>query len=564
MKKPLRLKCISIAFVLLVTSAAQVYSQRSTLVPDVEPFKIGRGTIFSASTSKTESTPNRRHNRKFLIADDVVADYKEALNVIKNNYVNANENFDDLNKSAINLMLNALDPHSSYFDKREFEELLTEQNSEYFGIGATIANYKEAGVYQTFVISTIPESSSNRAGIRFGDKIIAVNGEKVEGYSSNYVRDKVRGKLNTKVRIKIQRALTGKTETFYLKRTRVAQPSIPDSYMLTPNLGYIALSNGFNYTTSKELTAAMSNLSEQGMTSLVIDLRGNPGGILEQAVRVVEKFISFGKVVTTQKGRLPYDDRAWKSRNREPATLPLILLVNDETASASEVVAGALQDYDRALIVGERTFGKGLVQSIIELPSGGGLTLTTAKYFTPSGRLIQRDYSDGGLYAYYRHEGKQAGVGAQTAEKTTHGRVVYGGDGISPDLEVKSIEFSQTQIDLQDELFLFSRELAAGRIKGLENFAAKRKSETTAKIGTNEFQLNETVLDGFFDWCAKNSVQIKKPTIYENKNFITEQIRYNLASATFGNVKANQILIANDPQVRAAIGSVKDAAKMIR
>ena len=396
---------------------------------------------------------------------NITKDFVEALDIIKKYHVAGKTvNYQELTKSSISSMLRTLDPHSNYFDENEYAELLEDQRSEYFGIGSTIANYRENSNYETFVISTFPDSPAARAGLRFGDKFIAVDGVKVSGKNSAYVRDLVRGKRGTTVRLTLERFDTRKIETIELKRNRVPSPSIPDAYLLRQNIGYIDLSEGFNYTTVDEFNAVLSELKSQGMTSLILDLRDNPGGVLEQSVRLAEKFIPRGQTIVSQRGRFAIDNRVWKSENRNPEIFPLVVLVNENSASASEIVAGALQDYDRALIVGENTFGKGLVQSVINLPYNSGLTLTTARYYTPSGRSIQRDYQNGSLYDYYIHKNQSlTDDKLGKPAKTITGRTIYGGNGITPDEVEKSVQFNRDELELLDPIFLFSREIVAGR-----------------------------------------------------------------------------------------------------
>lgn len=341
--------------------------------------------------------------------------------------------------------------------------------------------------------------------MRFGDKIIAVDGAAVSGAPSAVVRDKVRGKKGTLVRLTVERADTLKTEIVEIRRNRVPQPSIPDAYLLRQGVGYVDLTEGFNYTTVEELNHALDDLRGRGMTSLILDLRGNPGGILEQAVRVAEKFLPPGNTIVTQRGRFPIDNRTWKSTNKAAESFPLVVLVNDGSASASEIVAGALQDYDRALIVGENTFGKGLVQSVINLPNGSGLTLTTAKYYTPSGRSIQRDYSSGSLYDYYNHKTvlteKEKSVRAGV---TVTGRQIFGGDGITPDEIVKNHALNQTQIALADPIFFFARETASGRVRNYENYKISGQIQFGHRVRPSDYPIG----DEFFAAFKNTSIQI--------------------------------------------------------
>ncbi len=526
-----------------------------------EPFRIGKGTSFSASIPRTGNNAGQRPER--VDGSVVSQDVAEALELIQNYYVDG-ESADNvqLSKSSISSMLRTLDPHSNYFDSSEYSDLLSDQRSEYFGIGATIANFQTDGHLETYITSTFPDSPAFRANLGFGDKIIEVDGENVSRRNSLYVRNKVRGRKGSIVRFKVERNSTGRLETLVIRRNRVAQPSIPDAYMLRPGIAYIDLSQGFNYTTIEEMNVALDDLKRQGMKSLILDLRDNPGGILEQAIRVAEKFLPRGRTIATQRGRLIIDNRTWKSRNSDPEDYPLVVLVNDESASASEIVAGALQDYDRALIVGEKTFGKGLVQSVINLPYGAGLTLTTAKYYTPSGRLIQRDYSDGNLYDYYQHNEKSSGVGSKVAQRTLGGRPVYSGDGIAPDVEIEAANSTPFQTSLIDILFRYSRELAGGRIKGFESYRVDQQNDISKRIGPADFPISREVLSSFSEFSHLKGTELSTRTIDQESDFITLKLRYNLVSAAYGNVTAKQVLIDGDSQVIQAIQAIPRARKL--
>jgi carboxyl-terminal processing protease len=411
---------------------AQTKPKAVSQLPEIEPFSISRGKSFSASPAHSKNVSGAKTQ---IGATEITDDFAEALEIIRNNHIGGKTiDNNDLTKQSVAGMLRSLDPHSNYFDRAEYEELLTDQKSEYFGIGATIVNYEKNRQTETYVVSTFPDSTAERARLRFGDKILAVDGKSVSGLDSAVVRDKVRGKIGSIVRLTIERADNKRIDTIEIKRNRVPQPSLPDAYLLRAGVGYADLTQGFNYTTAEELNAAMKELHAQGMKSLILDLRGNSGGILDQAVKVAEKFLPAGSQIVSQRGRFRIDNRQWNSANKNPETMPLVLLVDENSASASEIVAGALQDFDRAMIVGEKTFGKGLVQSVINLPYGSGLTLTTARYYTPSGRSIQRDYENSGNYDYFNHKViLTAQEKNKTPSRTVTGRKVFGGDGILPD-----------------------------------------------------------------------------------------------------------------------------------
>lgn len=524
--------------------------------PVVEPFKITTGSSFSASSNGIKKSAANETN--------ISRDFTEALEVIRKNYVDKKSiDYNELTSSSISAMLRSLDPHSNYFDAQEYQDLLDDQRSEYFGIGATIANYREKESYETFVVSTFPDSPAARAGLRFGDKFIAVDGENVSGKNSTIVRDKVRGKRGTIVRVTVERFDTRKTETIEIRRNRVASPSIPDAYLLRQNIGYIDFSEGFNYTSLDEFNAVLTELKNQGMTSMILDLRDNPGGVLEQSVRIAEKFLPRGQTIVSQRGRFPIDNRIWKSENRSPETFPLVVLVNEGSASASEILAGALQDYDRALIVGENTFGKGLVQSVINLPYNSGLTLTTARYYTPSGRSIQRDYSHGNLYDYYFHKTDTNVNNPNTKSvKTLTGRTIFGGNGITPDEAEKAPTMNRFEIDLLDPIFMFSREIVGGRVRSFENYRITMPVKFGQRIRSGNFPVSDSMIASFTDYIKRNYPEISQTELEKEKPFIAERLKYFLATANFGIIAAEQILIESDTQVSKAISALPRAQQL--
>ena len=532
-----------------------------TQVRTADPFKIESGSLFSASASPQQSS----NGAGFAAAgmSRAAADFEEALELIRSNHVDARTiETSELSRSAIVGMLRTLDPHSNYYDAREYHEMLDEQRSEYSGIGATIANYNRDGQMGTYILATTPGGPAARAGLIYGDRIAAVNGETMDGLTSDVVRDKVRGPGGTAVRLTIAHAAAGSTSVIELRRGRLYQASLPDAYILGRGVGYVDLTNGFNFTTSDELDAAIKSLKRQGAASLVIDLRGNPGGVLDQAVKVAEKFLPAGSVVVSQRGRSRIDNRVWRSTNKTPETMPLVLLVDEYSASASEVVAGALQDHDRALIVGERTFGKGLVQTVVDLPSGAGLTITTARYFTPSGRSIQRDYSSGSIYDYYNHKGGPAPADLEKVRTTTDSkRPVFGGDGIAPDETKKADRLTPFQTSLIDQLFQFSV-TAGGSPLAL---AGRSKAEAMTFVDAVDTSESRETVASFVKFVLNDPEFAGKTDLLDaEQNFIRTRLQYNLAMRSGGAAAAARVLISNDPQVAAAVSFLPRAAQMAR
>lgn len=553
-----------VCFSLLVSIAAGAATGQLTapLNKSADPFSLTSGSTFSASGGSRNADSDTGENGEK--PSRIAADIREAENIIATGHIDGRAvKNSELTKAALEGMLRVLDPHSNFYDSSEWSELLDEQRSGYTGIGASIANFENSGVVDTYILATFPGSPAARSQLRFGDKIVSINGEKMTGRDSDAVRDKIRGATGTTFGLTVERAATNRVETIEIRRNRVPQPSIPDAYILRPGIGYIDLSEGFNYTTSDELDAAMLELKRAGMKSLVLDLRGNGGGIVNQAVKVAEKFLGAGTLILTQRGRSRIDNRVWKSTNTNPDKMPLVVLVDEDTASASEIVAGAFQDDDRALIVGEKTFGKGLVQSVIDLAGGTGLTLTTARYLTPSGRSIQRDYSKIELYDYYNHKSAVAAIDRPYFEaRTITDRPVFGGDGIQPDETVQADEITQTQVYLLDPIFLFSRDLVNGRIAGQENYHAAAIS-FGKRITPSDFPVTDSLMTAFTEFASKIENGKFPPNTLKNASaFIKLRLRYNIIMASFGSISANQVLIEDDSQVAKAVETLPRAAQL--
>ncbi|MGQ0761173.1 MAG: S41 family peptidase [Acidobacteriota bacterium] len=490
----------------------------------------------------------------------ITQDFQEALAVIRQNYIDGNKlDYNDVYKSSIFGMLRSLDPHSNYFDRQEFEDMLSDQRSEYYGIGASILNYAIGNSVDTYISATFQNSPASRVGLRYGDRIDAVDGVSMHGKGSAEVRDKIRGPRGTRVTLTVTRAATGKQEAVEIIRNAVPQPSVPDAYFIRPGVGYIDMTRGFNSDTDDGLQAALEYLHGGGMTSLVLDLRNNPGGLLDQAIYVARTFLPAGQIIMSQKGRNGMNDRIYTSNKTNPDRVPLVILINEYSASASEIVAGAVQDHDRGLIVGQTSFGKGLVQTIMRLDYGAGMTLTSAYYYTPSGRLIQRDFSDGSWYNYIYRGGIARDNNAPVrptgpAMRTDTGRTVYGGGGITPDELVNPDVPSTAQNRLRSPIFFFAREVASGRVAGFEKFKVDRPIDYDHVIDADDFPSSNEFYQAFRNYVAKDeNFKGLLPTVDWNRPFVESQLRYNLAMAAYGTVTATQVLMRHDSQVAKAV-----------
>lgn len=548
---------------MLLAVAAPAVPQVNSPLSVADPFTISSGSTFSASgggggASLVSGTEVTRQTLR------IASELREAQSIISRNYINRGSSASaELLKHGIDGMLRSLDPHSNFYNADEWKQMLDEQLSTYSGIGATISSYESGGELATYVVGTFPGTAAARSHVRYGDKIVAINGETMAGKSSDFVRDKLRGPNGSSIRVTFERATTRRLETLQLRRAHVPQPSIPDAYMLRPTIGYIELSDGFNYTTYDEFDAALTELKRQGMKSLILDLRGNGGGIVEQAVKVAQRFLPAGQLILTQRGRTRLDNRVWRSDNPKPEQMPLVVLVDEDTASASEIVAGAFQDDDRALIVGEKTFGKGLVQSVIDLPGRTGVTLTTGRYLTPSGRSIQRDYSQIPLYDYYQHKSVAADVERPFFEaRTITNRRVLGGDGILPDEVVKRSDTRQFESTLADPIFYFTRDLIAGRIPYASGFQAAL-SIYGKRVTRADFPVTAELFEAFAKFAARpENGGIAPDRLRQASEFLKTRIRYELVLAAHGVRSANQVLLEDDPQAAKAVESLPGAARL--
>jgi carboxyl-terminal processing protease len=510
--------------------------------------------------------------RPQAVADDKSAldhlsrDYVAAIDLIRENYVEEVE-YEALTTTAIQGMLRTLDPHSNFYDRKAFEEMRMEQRSQYYGIGASILG-RHRGVY---IIETFKDTPAAQAGLRYGDQIIAIDGKSTETWNADQVRDNLRGELGVEVKVTVRRAGVAEPVTVTLDRAAVDLPSISGYYIVKPGVGYIALSRGFHSTTSDELISAISGLKAQGMNSLLLDLRGNPGGFLEQAIRVADKFLLRGQVILSVRGRGRGGDRDWSAESGLPENFPLVILIDDGSASASEIVAGAIQDHDRGMIVGEPSFGKGLVQTIYPLSGGAGLTLTTARYYTPSGRLIQRDYSNGSSYEYHF---RRSANGSNTPpaphndmRRTDTGRAVYGGGGIEPDIKVEAGTFSEAQGTIwTNGLFMFVRELMAGRVAVASGF--KRDAlEFDHQPRSDEFVVNDQIMkayrDFMVDFLSKNpEADLTMKAVDENFEWARQKIREEALIAAYGVDTQRRMMTDTDAQLQRAIAEIPQSAQL--
>jgi carboxyl-terminal processing protease len=527
-------------------------------------------------------TPNVANSNQSTAADKYEADrvendYHEAISTVEEKYA-GDIDYEKATQAAIQGMLFTLDPHSVYFSTTEFRKLKEDQSSSFYGIGVQILRHDD-GVYIQSVVQGTPAA---RAGLRYGDRIVEVDGKDARDWSSDEVSKNVRGERGKEVLLKVERAGEEAAVNVKIVRDSVPLPSIRNAFMLGSTTGYVGLVGGFQHTTDDELRESIAGLKKDGgMRQMILDLRNNPGGLLDQAIDVASEFLPRDKVVVSVKGRSEYHEPAiYKSNGTDPEELPLVVLINRNTASASEIVAGAIQDHGRGLVVGETSFGKGLVQHVFQLPFNTGLTLTTARYYTPYGRSLQRDYSSGSLYDYYvRHDQNDNQQPIQPGQpspnesapphssnapafRTAAGRVFYGGGGITPDIEARPLTATSTRGRIIEAAFYFTRMLAAGKVPGLEAYHVDKVDYGHALKAT-DYPINDRVLDAFRNYLRKDqSRHLQVAQIDADLDFVKLRLREEIITAAFGADAGQRVLLESDPQTLRAIGVLPDAKRL--
>ena len=497
-----------------------------------------------------------------ITATRILTDYREAIDVVEKGYVGKVDH-EKITDSSIQGMLWTLDPHSAFFTRDEFRKLTEEQSSEFYGIGVSILQHRD-GVY---VQSVVPNTPADRAGLRYGDKFVQVDGKDTTEWSSAEVSKNVRGEKGTPVKVKVARAGAQAPLDFEIVRGGVPLPSIRNYFLMQNGIGYVGLTGGFQETTAAELADAVAEMQKQGMKGLVLDLRGNPGGILEQAIQVVSRFIPANKTVVSVKGRTNYaSSRELRSSGGMTDNYPLVVLINGGSASASEIVAGAVQDYGRGLVVGTDSFGKGLVQRVFRLPYGTGLTLTTARYYTPFGRSLQRDYSSGSIYEYYsQHNGEEEDAAPKPAGSPVtlpDGRTLFGGRGIEPDVKATPNEFNAAKGRLHDAAFFFVRQLVAGKIPGFESYKVDRQNHRM-DVSPGEFAITDKLYEAFRSYTIANKDNgLSAENIDREADYARTRLRLELATANNSNEAGIRVLLEADPQVLKAVEVMSEARKM--
>jgi carboxyl-terminal processing protease len=485
--------------------------------------------------------------------------FTAALAAIDREYVESVPS-DRLVYDAVGGMLQTLDPHSSFFDPKQYAQMRERQEGKYYGIGLSI----QAIDGDITVMSLFEGSPAYRAGIRRGDVIANVKGESAKNWTTEQTAKQLKGPKGTKVNISIRRPGYDKLIEMDVERDEVNIVTVRGAFMLDPQTGYIKLGD-FSETSDKEVGDALVKLKAQGMKRLVFDLRDNPGGPLDQAIKIANRFLPRGDMIVYTRGRVPDADRDYRGTDDPDFTGPMLVLTSRNSASASEIVSGSLQDHDRALVVGETTFGKALVQSVYRISEGAGLALTTGRYFTPSGRMIQRPW-DNAFDEYLTYSlREQTGTREHTAAQlkyTDAGRKVYGGGGIEPDkFFLGPVQgFNPTR---------FGRALVARF--AFENFAERYTAEGDTRMSaategrkrlTRGFVVSDAMIADFKASLLADRVKVDEEAFAKDLDFVRARLHFDIDVALFGIAEAQKNLIGKDPQAQFALSQFGEAVKL--
>jgi carboxyl-terminal processing protease len=468
---------------------------------------------------------------------DSVKSFTRVLSVVQRNYADPVDTDKVIYDGAIPGMLHVLDPHSNFFDPKQYALFKEEQTGKYYGVGMTISQRDN----QTVVLAPFVGSPAYKAGIRPGDIVLKVEGKSCDGLTGTEVADMLKGPKGTVVHISLGREGWDKPIEVTVTRDEISRPAVEFFTMLKPGIGYVRLVS-FSETTDSDVADALKQLDYPKLDGLVFDIRNNGGGLLSQAVGLADMFLDKNEIVVSHRGRSSPERRYYAVRGNQGIGVPLVVLINGQSASASEIVAGAIQDHDRGLVVGENSFGKGLVQTQLPLSEDTALLLTTARYYTPSGRLIQRDYKNVSLYDYHYNpqRPKQPEV-----KLTDSGRQVFGQGGITPDDFVAAPKQDDFQLSLYRRGVFYATPQGVG---DFTRFYLSAKPEIT-----KDFVANDEVINEFRKYLDKQHIKYTEPEIQENLTWLKLQIKREVFTSAFGLNEGFKIALQDDPQLEKAV-----------
>lgn len=476
--------------------------------------------------------------------------FEEVLHRISDDYVDAKDP-SSLYRMAIDGMLYELgDPYTAFMTPEDYNNLKVTTQGEYGGIGSEIT-MRDGWVT---ILSPLPGSPSERAGLQSGDKIVEIEGASTRGWSQDDAVLKLRGPKGSVVEFKIARAGADDLIPFKLTRAEIHVMSVRTSYLMDNGTGYIEL-RVFSENTTNELRTAINDLKSQGMKGLIIDVRANPGGLLDQAISASDLFLKRGQAVSELRGRVAGMNQKFvaQSADQYPG-LPIVVLTGAQTASASEILAGSLQDHDRALVVGETTYGKGLVQTLFQLPAGHWLKMTTARWYTPVGRSIQSPQAAGSVHLENELPDTLAGAVERESYKTDGGRTVYGGGGITPDLLVEPDKFTEAEIE-----FVKSVQKHGSKYNDLlyQYALDHHRQHPDLKPG---FKVTAALLDGFYKLLNANEVPVSRELFDGASRWVSQDLGYQVTYARWSPQEARKRANAEDPQVKVAVELLEGAS----
>jgi len=502
--------------------------------------------------------------RSALATDDKIPEHYKAftaaLTAIETSYVDKVDS-EALVTSSIRGLLGTLDPHSSYFTPREYDQMRERQQGTYYGIGVSIQVFDG----DVTAMNVFEGSPAYKKGIRRGDILANVEGEDAKGWTVEQAQRKLRGPKGTMVNVGVKRRGYEEMIKFQLTRDEVYIPTVPAYFMIDSTTGYIRMQD-FGENTDRDVKHALRDLAGKGMRRLLFDVRNNPGGPLDQAIKVSNEFLPKGNMIVYTRGRVQNADQDYRAELESEFTeMPIVLLANRNSASAAEIVTGALQDHDRAYVVGETTFGKALVQSVYKISSNAGLALTTAHYYTPSGRLIQRPWDaafDEYLSYSLRDQDKEKPHSAADLKRTDAGRPVYSGGGIEPDKRVAGpIEgFNPGRFGRA----LYARGAFANYA---QKFAAEGDTRVTQRSSgrqtvKREFRVDDAMVSDFKEQLKTDHLKVDEDGFKKDSDFIRAMIRFEIDNALFGIADARRHLIEVDPQAQGALTMFGEAQKL--